>query len=182
MRTNAYVRAHLWPCETTKSKSNSRNASTVISVLKVSFIELPLYAREGVARDHASAQEVEVEKECACFVRYDKVYVPAISLQRVMGEILRLPVLKLIIHSRHTSRFPLCGSQRMYFHMDAGVIHTSRASTRHVRGFSCTHLPESELCKLFTDSSARDLYFFGWIRTGEIHVRYTSNGLTDRFR
>lgn len=118
---------------------------------------------------------------CVCFVGRDKVYVLAISLQRVMGEILRLPVLKLIIHSWHTSRFPLCGSQRMYFHTDAGVIYTGRARSRHVRGFSCTHLPESVLCKLFTDS-ARDLYFFGWIRTGETHVRYTPDSLTVRDR
>lgn len=77
--------------------------------------------------------------EVACPVLHDKVYVPAISLQRVMGEILHLPVLKLIIYSRHTSSFSLCESRiRIAAHTHVHKpVYRKVGPGRRVRGFPC---------------------------------------------
>lgn len=82
---------------------NSRNASAVINVLKVSF---RTFCTLGGVVGCGGPVAHERGSAALCKATQDEVYVVAISLQRVMGEILRLPVFKLIIHSRHTSRSP----------------------------------------------------------------------------
>lgn len=80
---------------------NSRNKGPVMlfeSFLKESY--LYVFERVISVRDFAAHTHMRGTSR-------SKVYVSAIFLQCVMGEILHLLFLKLIIRLRHTSLFPL---------------------------------------------------------------------------